>query len=74
MAALGLIAEAHRTKWLIVHRPGAESATKQTPTPAIGRVSAEFNSQNLPDGKVWLEIADGKGQLVDHSLLEFFPE
>ncbi len=38
-----------------------------------GRVTAAFDSHNLPDGKVWLEMSDARGRLLDRRLLEFLP-
>ena len=38
-----------------------------------GRVTVAFDARKLPDGKVWLEMADGQGQVIDRRLLEFLP-
>ena len=36
-----------------------------------GRIIAVFNTQQLPDGRVWLELSDEKGKVIDRRLLEF---
>ena len=38
-----------------------------------GRATVAFDARKLPDGKVWLEMADGQGQVIDRRLLEFLP-
>lgn len=38
-----------------------------------GRVTAAFDARKLPNGKVWLEMADGQGRVIDRRLLEFLP-
>ncbi|HLF31695.1 MAG TPA: hypothetical protein VI566_11785 [Xanthomonadales bacterium] len=38
-----------------------------------GRVTAAFDSRMLPNGKVWLEMSDGQGRVIDRRLLEFLP-
>ena len=36
-----------------------------------GRIVAVFNAKQLPNGRVWLEMTDVQGKLVDRRLLEF---
>lgn len=36
-----------------------------------GRITAAFDTHNLPDGRVWLEMSDSQGQVVDRRLIEF---
>jgi hypothetical protein len=38
-----------------------------------GGTSVAFLADNLPDGQVWLEIADVNGELLERRLLEFLP-
>lgn len=38
-----------------------------------GRITAAIDSRILPDGKVWLEMANKQGQVIDRRLLEFLP-
>jgi hypothetical protein len=38
-----------------------------------GRVTVAFDARKLPDGKVWLEMSDGQGRVIDRRLLEFLP-
>lgn len=36
-----------------------------------GRIITVFNTQQLPDGRVWLELSDVEGKVIDRRLLEF---
>lgn len=38
-----------------------------------GRATVAFDARKLPNGKVWLEMSDEQGRVIDRRLLEFLP-
>ena len=58
----------------LVDDQGAELLSWESSRTPLGRSQVVFSSSQLPNGRVWLEMSDKQGKVLDRRLLEFLPE